>query len=635
MTRIHRYALLLLLPSLASLTCFGQAQKGGTPRSFSLKSAIAEPVSMLIPSPDLAALSRQDNEDASLEKPYRIGVPVPVKLNPGNSGKWENLPGGGKLWQLSLKCSGAVALGIDYSLFYLPPGSDLFIYNVSHTEITGAFNSEINPGARSFSTRPVKGDEIVLEYFQPADCLEQPGLEISGILFLYRGMDSNPRSGHDFGGSGSCEVNVNCPEGLASKSQSQGVVRILSRVRGQSFWCSGTLVNNTSLDFSPLILTANHCSQSSGQVSSADDLNKWVFYFNYESAACADPTSEPADHSVVGALKLASSENPANFGSDFYLVKLIKDIPANYLPYYNGWSNLNTASPSGVCIHHPEGDIKKISTYTTPLVSATWETTPDTHWKVQWAATASGFGVTEGGSSGSPLFDNNGLLIGSLTGGESGCTNTAGMDYFGKIAFSWTSNGSADSIQLKTWLDPLNEGRTSMQGAFNNKLTVSDFEADTTSVSIGGSLSFHDRSLGSPTSWHWYFQGAVPSESTEQNPTGIVYNSFGKYNVKLAVNNAFSTDTLIRTRYIQVKAIVFPNPTEGVVSIFLDSKNTAGLSIEVFSELGILLKTIEYGSNPGSAISLEMPGSGSFFLLRIKQGDQVQTHKVVVVRRNK
>jgi hypothetical protein len=169
---------------------------------------------------------------------------------------------------------------------------------------------------------------------------------------------------------------------------------------------------------------------------------------------------------MTGASKIAASRHNSLIGSDFFLVLLKNDVPKNYYSYFEGWSADGTPSDSGVCIHHPQGDIKKISTYKTPTVSAGWESTPNTHWKVSWSETANGHGVTEGGSSGSPLFSNNGHLIGTLTGGESSCdtANWNKPDYYGKMSFHWESNGEADTLKLKPWLDPDNTGTLTMGG---------------------------------------------------------------------------------------------------------------------------------------------------------------------------
>jgi hypothetical protein len=169
---------------------------------------------------------------------------------------------------------------------------------------------------------------------------------------------------------------------------------------------------------------------------------------------------------MTGGVKVAASRKGSALGSDFYLLKLNNDVPKNYYSYFEGWTAEDQASASGVGIHHPQGDLKKISTYTQPTVTASWESTPNTHWKVGWVPTANGHGVTEGGSSGSPLFNESGYMVGTLTGGESSCDSISRTkpDFYGKMSYHWTSNGDTDTLQLKPWLDPDNTGTLVMGG---------------------------------------------------------------------------------------------------------------------------------------------------------------------------
>jgi hypothetical protein len=131
---------------------------------------------------------------------------------------------------------------------------------------------------------------------------------------------------------------------------------------------------------------------------------------------------------------------------------------------------MDEGSDEGVTIHHPEGDIKKISTYLTPLESSGWYGNGlQSHWKVFWAETENNWAVTESGSSGSPLFNKNGKLIGTLTGGLAACDASGSLgpdkpDYYGKFSYHWESNGTTDTAQLKPWLDPDNTGVYSCEG---------------------------------------------------------------------------------------------------------------------------------------------------------------------------
>src|SRR5204863_3860682 len=81
-----------------------------------------------------------------------------------------------------------------------------------------------------------------------------------------------------------------------------------------------------------------------------------------------------------------------------------------------------------------------------------------THVHVFWS-----LGVTEPGSSGSPLFDNNHRVIGQLHGGPSACTQSGTnlSDYYGRFFRSWTGGGT-NTTRLSNWLDPLNTGQTTL-----------------------------------------------------------------------------------------------------------------------------------------------------------------------------
>jgi len=61
------------------------------------------------------------------------------------------------------------------------------------------------------------------------------------------------------------------------------------------------------------------------------------------------------------------------------------------------------------------------------------------------------------------------------------------------------------------------------------------------------SVAFVDKSIGTPISYQWEFQGGVPAVSTEKNPK-VSYSSPGKYSVKLKVTDAKGvTSTSVRT----------------------------------------------------------------------------------------
>lgn len=233
-------------------------------------------------------------------------------------------------------------------------------------------------------------------------------------------------------------------------------------------------MNNASQDCTPYILSALHC----GDGASVANRNNWIFYFNYESNGCSSPNSEGnLDGSTIVGCKLIADSNDGggDTGSDFLLIELNSPVPESYNPYYAGWRANNIAATSGVSIHHPSGDIKKISTFASSLISESWGgVNSNTHWGVTWVQSTNGHGVTEGGSSGSPIFNQDGYIVGTLTGGSSFCSALGDPDSYGKMSYHWTSNGGTPQTKLKDWLDPNNDGVLFLSGADNPCAVLDD-----------------------------------------------------------------------------------------------------------------------------------------------------------------
>ena len=554
------FTLVLVSLITLNLTTQGQISHGGQPLSNHFPTLFKEIEAVNLTKPDPSALLAEDQNREKKGELYRIGTSIETAICPSTHGSWTSLPDGGKVWRLKIHSDEAKALGLYFDKFYLVKGAQLFVYSEDKSQIIGSFTSENNQSSGNFATEMIFGSNAIIELYLPANARINNQLHINEVAYFYRNV-GNYKNTKDFGGSDNCEVNVNCSEGTNWANQKRGVARILVKAGNQFGWCSGSLINNTNVDCSPLFLTADHCAQG----TSAADLNQWVFYFNFQATGCTDPASQGnlASQTMTGGTLKAQTNGQGNADSDFYLILLNNNVPQNYNPYFNGWDRNNTAATSGVGIHHPAGDIKKISTYTSTLVTTSYGgTVSNTHWRVSWAGTANGHGVTEGGSSGSPIFNSNGLIVGQLTGGSSYCTALTSPDYYGKMSYNWASNGTANNRKMAPWLDPGNTGATSLPGANQPCVVVNppvaDFVANNTVVNQGQQVDFTDLSTNSPTSWSWSvspntFSYVLGTSASSQNPK-MTFANPGYYTITLAATNAGGTDSEIKTNYILVNS---------------------------------------------------------------------------------
>ncbi len=392
------------------------------------------------PIPDIDALLAEDEANIHKDIPYRFGFKYNPNLSIYNSGVKEIMKDGSILWRVRIKCPEAYSINLIMDDYQVLPGTVLYLYSTDRSYIIGPYTSKENNGEKLLGTDLVRGGDITVEMYVPFYNAGQLMPRITTVTYGYKDAFAYAKG---FGTSGSCNINVNCPQAQDWQVDKRSVAIII--VNGNGF-CTGAMVGNTSSTPTPYFLTANHC-YTSGVAS-------WVFRFNWESPNCTPNQNGPTNQTVSGS----SLKARAN-ASDFCLLQLNSQPNDAYQVYYAGWSKLDAAATSGVGIHHPDGDIKKISFYSTPLQSSGYFTTGTNHWYVQWSSA-----VTEPGSSGSPIFDQNHRIVGQLHGGNSGCTSTDQSDYYGKFSTSW--NGSQSSNRLRDWLDPNNTGLDFIDGYF-------------------------------------------------------------------------------------------------------------------------------------------------------------------------
>ncbi|KHJ36618.1 protease 1 [Pedobacter glucosidilyticus] len=553
---------------IASKNGFSQISTKEIPKSFSLDGYNQDKntlTSVNMPKINLDQLRKEDEEDAKNGIPPRFGYQHKVDLTIYNSGKWTTLSNGDRIWQLAINCPEALSINLLYNEFWLPEGGKLFIFNKNTKQSIGAFTNKNNKGTKSkpgqFTTGLVYGDNIILEYLEPKNTESKAVISIGYVIQGYRYIKLPYTLESGFGNSGPCQVNVNCPEGNNWQSEKEAVALII--VNGNRY-CTGSLINNTANDFTPYFLTADHCLGGWANSSKLDAItnsnaNLWSFYWNYQSPECSN-TIDPPVLSTVGATVVAN-----NSISDFALLRLTED-PRNVFGinlYYLGWDHSGNTDTGGVGIHHPNGDVKKIATHTsTPSSNGNF-------WNLYWSNTQSGYSVTEGGSSGSPLINNSRKIIGQLYGGSSINCNDPSKDLgiYGKFSVSWTGLNATDSRRrLRDWLDPINLNISTLNGidCFGNLLIQGPSQfCDSAIYSIPN--------LPSGTSISWSIEGyGAEIVSSSGNQVTVVGDYYGEFRVKANVTSTCGTFVT------KSNLIVFGFPyTVGITQVSNDGMGTS------------------------------------------------------------
>jgi hypothetical protein len=541
-------------------------------------------------------------------------------------GQWDTAFNTIQVWRALFKTEAAAGMHVYFSDVRLSPTERLFVYNPTKKAGNKTY-TEANNGLY-LASDTVTGNAVMVEYITSNDSRELPfHLSEIGVLI-------GDKINKGFGDAGDCEVHINCSEGNNWQKQKRGVARIILKQGSYTYLCSGTLVNNTKLDGKPYFLTANHC----GQTATSTDYAQWLFYFNYEAEGCEKPPVEPSYNVLNGSKLLARSVSNISTASDFKLLLLDDNPPDNFNPYFNGWSRSADASPSGVSIHHPQGDLKMISTYTQPLASSQYTSNIDDpdglYWRVYWSETENGHGVTEGGSSGSPIFNDEGLVVGSLTGGGSSCDFLTSPDFYGKFNVSWQPNGSTDSTRiLSYWLDPLNSGVVSLQGSDLDTTNLTAwFTALDTEVVVGETVGFSNSSFGNITRYEWEFEGGYPQTSTEKEPGEVRYEKSGLFDVRLIVYSNTDSDTLERQNYINVMPLLSPNPGNGYFTISFGDIVPEDIEVRVFDLFG---NEVDFKLNHINENQLQVDISNcrvGMYIIQYTSGQLSNTFKVNVIK---
>jgi PKD repeat protein len=148
---------------------------------------------------------------------------------------------------------------------------------------------------------------------------------------------------------------------------------------------------------------------------------------------------------------------------------------------------------------------------------------------------------------------------------------------------------------------------------------VADFYTLVRDTIQGSMLNFFDLSSYNPTEWHWDFGAGTPSNSTQQNPTNIQFPA-GTHAVRLIAINAFGSDTLIKTQYINISSgsgikklsdLVpdkfmlkqnYPNPFNPSTSIEFNLNVTSRVTLNIYDIKGRKIESLINNETMSSGI---------------------------------
>jgi len=387
----------------------------------------------------------------------RFAIPSAVFITPKTDGKWERVGRDTLVWRLRVSAPGAKSLNLGFTRYFMPESGRLLLYSPDHAKVVRPFTSQDNAQHGELWTPILLGDELVIEVTVPVHAKDALRLELTSINVGYRGFE-----GAGILKSGVCNIDVVCPEGNDwwDEIPSVGVIST-----GGSTFCTGFMVNNTAQDQTPYFQTAYHCGIRSTNAASL------VVYWNYETSTCGGTPDGSLSDFQTGSYFRAEYST-----SDFTLVEMDEDPDPTWGVTFAGWDRSGADATTAIAIHHPSTDEKRISFEydSTTITSYLGTSIPGdgTHVRViDWD-----LGTTEGGSSGSPLFDQNHRVIGQLHGGYAACGNDL-SDWYGRVYVSWTGGGSS-ATRLRDWLDPGNTGAMSVDslvpGAVGLKVTPFD-----------------------------------------------------------------------------------------------------------------------------------------------------------------
>ncbi|MBW7832932.1 MAG: trypsin-like peptidase domain-containing protein [Simplicispira suum] len=367
---------------------------------------------------------------------------------------WQATRAGGQVAALSVSAQGAYGLRMGLRVDTLPSNATLRVYSqgrpeavyeISGQQILQTIARNLEAGdaedaARTWWTPETGSPEQTLEIELPAGT-DPSALRVSlpQVSHIFEDL-SLPTEGAletKINESDTCNLDATCYDELAAQRDS--VARMLFSKDGNTYVCTGTLLNDVAGSGTPYFLSANHCIST--QSAAASLQTDWF----YRSPTCNSRTLSAASTRRLGGATLLY----ASAATDMTLLRLNEAPPTG--ARFAAWDA--SAQPMGLSVfglHHPQADLLKVSLgNVTNLTSCSSSSdnffncdgTSGNYYRVALSS-----GTSQGGSSGSALFSlGSKYVIGTLYGGVTSCSATGTFDIYGRFDVAYNDG-------IKKWL---------------------------------------------------------------------------------------------------------------------------------------------------------------------------------------
>ncbi|MEM9557506.1 MAG: serine protease [Acidobacteriota bacterium] len=358
-----------------------------------------------VPAERLAALKSQKPDNG----PLWVGVhgAIDFAFDPANKSQFghRTVADGMVVWSGAFRSAGASGVRLHLEDVALPDGAELYVFG-HHGHAFGPYTGQ----HKELWTNTVAGDEIVLQVHSP-----MLSTRTEGALFRVSQL-SHLGDRYEFGfhpekafcsWNDSCILNAECASIPSAVQVAQDAVAyLIFSLPGGSFICSGGLLNDETSSGTPYFLTANHCFSTQSAATSLEAYFQWTVGCG---ASCGSQYNPPGSvPRVLGASLLATSAN-----TDFTFLELNSAAPAGSA--FLGWTTNAVANSAGTSLYrvsHPSGSPQAYSEQSVNASAGTCGGYPRGRYIYSDATLAD----SEGGSSGSPVVNSSGQVVGQLFG---------------------------------------------------------------------------------------------------------------------------------------------------------------------------------------------------------------------------